>query len=116
MQLVADECTGAMTTSNAPGDEMVRVKFRFPHGTLVVPGRSVAQPGEHLVLSQLLQLGALLQPGKYQAISTLIPYRTLSTCREAELHASRHWRVVSEATYDGSNARSHVETCLIQNT
>ena len=42
MQLVADEGTGAMTTSNAPGDEMVRVKFRFPHGTLVVPGRSVA--------------------------------------------------------------------------
>jgi hypothetical protein len=42
MQLVADERTGAMTTSNAPGDEMVRVKFRFPHGTHVVPGRSVA--------------------------------------------------------------------------
>ena len=80
------------------------------------PTRNETYPGEHLVLVQLLQLGPLLQPGKYQAIRTLISYSTLSTCREAELYASRPWRVVSEATHDGSNAHSRVETCLILNT
>ena len=51
--------------------------------------RNEVEPGEHLVLVQLLELGALLQPGKYQAIRTLIPHMTLSTCREAELHAKQ---------------------------
>ena len=51
--------------------------------------RNEAKPCEQLVLVQLLQLGALLQPGKYQAIRTLISHMTLSTCREAELHAEQ---------------------------
>ena len=41
MQLAADARSGTMTTSTDPGDEMamVRVRHRFPAGTLVVPGQ-----------------------------------------------------------------------------
>ena len=39
MTLAADARSGRMTTSTDPGDEMVRIRHRFPDGTLVVPGQ-----------------------------------------------------------------------------
>ena len=42
-ELVADPGSGRMTTSLDPNDEMVCVKHKFPHGTLVVPGKGQFQ-------------------------------------------------------------------------
>ena len=43
MQLVADEGSGTRTTPTSPDDAMVRIRHRFPHGTLVVPVRGINQ-------------------------------------------------------------------------
>ena len=39
MHIEADPSSATMMTTNAPDDNAVQVQFRFPAGTVVIPGR-----------------------------------------------------------------------------